>query len=388
MKVQIISTSRADRGPLEAVRDALMSRAGIAVGSASLEIDPMGGAPEDCANAAFEISLRATDMLSEDPPDLVVLLGDRYETLGVAVASSIMRVPIAHLSGGDVTEGSADDCYRHAVSKLAHLHFPTHHAAAERLVQMGEAREIVHCVGCPGIDKLLAAKLPGRGEALEAAGLPGDAKEVLLVCMHPNSMGNTLHDMREVMLALSRLPNDLCMVIVGPNADANHDVVRECWKGWARDRPRAVYRDTLGQDIYLSLMKHCLAMVGNSSSGLYEAPSFGTVAINIGERQMGRPRALSVIDCPAEHNAIFSSIALVPYRRAAAVTNPYGDGHAGERIADVIAGIGDTRALLRKVFYDLRPGVGGDTQISRMGRLPAARAHAMAGAPLQALYLD
>jgi len=212
MRIAVITGSRADRGPLGMVHAALI-RAGHAVRWIDMEPGlPVIHRSEAVSIAAITATSVAGD-LAAMPTDLVVLLGDRYEILGAAMGANMMGVPVAHLSGGDVTEGSADDCYRHAITKLAHLHFPTHEEAAVRIVCMGEDPGRVHNVGCPGIDRLLAAQLFDRESALRSLSLPATPR-LMLVAFHPNTLGgDTAAETAALVTALDGLEGTALVIV-------------------------------------------------------------------------------------------------------------------------------------------------------------------------------
>ncbi len=372
MRIAVITGSRADRGPLGMVHAALI-RAGHAV--RWIDVEP--GLPVIHRSEAVSIAaITATSVagdLAAMPTDMIVLLGDRYEILGAAMGANMMGVPVAHLSGGDVTEGSADDCYRHAITKLAHLHFPTHEEAAVRIVCMGEDPQRVHKVGCPGIDRLLAAQLFDRDSTLRSLSLPA-TQRLILVSWHPNTLGgDTAAETAALVTALDGL-EDTALVIVGPNADPGADIIDTAFAGFEWRCP-AVYERHLDSTTYLSVMAHADVMVGNSSAGLYEAPSFGTPTLNVGDRQRGRPVAKSVISCECSAEAItFWLRRLVgPHPEMRKRTrehwhNPFGDGHACEKIVSIIGEINDPKTLLRKRFYNVTGLIedeGTDVQRSR-----------------------
>ena len=349
MRIAVTTGSRADRGPLDMVRAAL-AHAGHAV--RWIDVEP--GIPVVHRSEAVSVASIAATTVAGDlaamPTDLVVLLGDRYEILGAAMGANMMAVPVAHLSGGDITAGSADDCYRHAITKLAHLHFPTHAAAADRTIAMGEEPGRVHMVGCPGIDRLLAAELFDRDTTLRSLSIPATPR-LVLVSWHPNTLGgDTAAETAALVTALDGL-EDTALVIVGPNADPGADIIDTAFAGFEWRCP-AVYERHLDSTTYLSVMAHADVMVGNSSAGLYEAPTFGTPTLNVGDRQHGRPMAKSVVTCEPSADAIaFWLNQMLPGLHAKRYDNPFGDGHACERIVSVIGEIKEPKALLRKRFY-------------------------------------
>lgn len=285
-------------------------------------------------------------------PDVVMLLGDRYEILGVAQACLLMRVPVVHLCGGDVTEGAFDDAIRHAISKLAHLHFPTNAQAARRLVAMGETPDRVILAGSTGLDTIRETQPLSREETFSRLGLP-PASTAVLVTFHPPTLDETpaQAQFEELAAALEGLDPSVAVILTGSNADPAGRQLSDLAERFAATRPNSAFRMSLGQTLYLSVMRYVRAVVGNSSSGLYEAPSFGVATVNIGDRQAGRPRASSVIDVPPERGAIADALSAALAGDYSGAVNPYGDGHAAPRIVASLRALADPRKLLRKTFY-------------------------------------
>jgi len=293
---------------------------------------------------------------AELQPDLVLVLGDRFEILAVTQAALVSRIPVAHLCGGDVTEGAWDDAIRHAITKMAHLHFVTNTDAARRVQQLGERADRVHCVGSPGIDAIRTVDLLD-GEALDdALGFRLRARNVL-VTYHPETLAfdDGVARLDELLAALDALGPDVGVIVTMPNADLGGGALATRTRAWAAERDHVAAYTSLGQRRYLSTMAAVDAVVGNSSSGLYEAPSFKVPTVNIGGRQDGRLRASSVLDCAPERSAIESAIRAAFALDTADAVNPYGDGHAAAAIVAVLASIDDPRALLRKGFVDQEP---------------------------------
>lgn len=284
--------------------------------------------------------------------DLVLVLGDRFEILAVVESALISRLPVAHLCGGDVTEGAWDDAIRHAITKMSHLHFPTNVDARRRVIQMGEQPENVHDVGSPGLDAILALDRLGRDE-LEAT-LPGFRFRGtnLLVTYHPETLdfGDGLARLDALLAALDGLGPDTGIVFTMPNADLGGSALGERTRTWCDARENAVAYTSLGQRRYLSLMGEVDAVVGNSSSGLYEAPSFGIPTVNVGSRQAGRLRATSVFDVEPDADAILATLREALATDCSQTVNPYGDGQSAARITAVLEGVSDPRALLVKSF--------------------------------------
>jgi len=266
-------------------------------------------------------------------------------------AALIARVPVAHIAGGDITEGAFDDAIRHAISKMAHLHFATHAEAARRLRQMGEAN--VHISGSPGIDQILATPRLSREALAQSLGFPLRPRN-LAITFHPATLDDAepLDQLDTLLAALDRLGPDTGLIFTGANCDTGGDTLNARIEAFTGARDNACLHPSLGQQRYYSLVALADAVVGNSSSGLYEAPSLGTPTVNIGSRQDGRPRAASVIDCPAETDAIVTAIHAAYRLDMAGVENPYGDGHASERILSVLRGPWSRQALVRKRFIE------------------------------------
>jgi UDP-hydrolysing UDP-N-acetyl-D-glucosamine 2-epimerase len=298
------------------------------------------------------------DALHDLTPDLLLVLGDRFEILAASSAAALMRIPVAHIHGGEATEGAIDDSLRHAITKLSHLHFTSTEPYRQRVIQMGESADRVFCFGAPGIDSIVSLPLLSRRELAESIGFDL-GKSYFLITYHPVTLGGspTSDELDELLTALAELPDEVRWVITMPNADAGGRALASQIRGFvSKQSHRAAAFTSLGQLRYLSAMKHCAAVVGNSSSGIIEAPTLGVGIINIGDRQKGRVQAESVINCQPERGEITRALAraLTPeYRKlAASVTNPYGPAGASEKIAKVAATF-PLSALTRKPFYDM-----------------------------------
>lgn len=294
------------------------------------------------------------DALQALTPELVLVLGDRWEILAAAQAALIARIPVAHIAGGDVTEGAFDDAIRHAVTKLSHLHFVTHEQARHRVLQLGEDPRHVHLAGSPGIDQLLRTPRLAPAELARSLGVPLRPRN-LVITFHPETLAPVPPQVQldALLSALAGLGPEVGLFFTGANADPGGDVLNRRLARFAAEQPNATLFASLGQQRYYSLVAAADAVVGNSSSGLYEAPSLGTATVNIGRRQAGRPRSAGVVDCPAEAGAIADAIQRAMAMDVTGVANPYGDGHAAERIVAVLAGDWEPAALLRKRFHDL-----------------------------------
>jgi UDP-N-acetylglucosamine 2-epimerase (non-hydrolysing)/GDP/UDP-N,N'-diacetylbacillosamine 2-epimerase (hydrolysing) len=294
------------------------------------------------------------DAFTRLQPDLVVLLGDRFEMFAAAQAAMFMRLPMAHLFGGDVTEGAVDESIRHAISKMSHLHFTSNRGSTQRLIRLGEHPSRIHTIGSVGIDAIKHLNLLDRDGIGRAIGMPLGAHNALIT-FHPVTVeaGRSVAELDELFAALSALDPAFRFVFTLANADAEGRALNARIEAFACARPHTIAVASLGQLRYLSLMNQVDLVIGNSSSGVLEAPSFGVPTIDIGDRQTGRERAASVFHAAPERAAIAAAISTGLQRGRQATGNPYGDGESSRRFADIIAGIPDFRPLLKKGFYDL-----------------------------------
>ncbi len=293
------------------------------------------------------------DALDGLRPDLVLVLGDRFEILAAVQACLVLRIPVAHIAGGDTTEGAFDESIRHAITKMSHLHLVTNEQAARRVRQMGEDPSRVLVVGSPGLDQLVREPLLDRA-ALEASLGARLAARNLLVTFHPATLSATdsLDQFQALLDALDEFGDDTGIWITHPNADTGGVALTQALQAWARSRPERVHDfKSLGHKRYLSLMAQCDVVVGNSSSGLYEAPSLRVPTVDIGDRQRGRLAADSVLNCAASREAIGAAIRRALVLDCSATSNPYGDGHSAVRIVQALRALPITPALLQKSFH-------------------------------------
>jgi UDP-hydrolysing UDP-N-acetyl-D-glucosamine 2-epimerase len=297
------------------------------------------------------------DALSRLQPDVVVVLGDRFEILAAAQAALFLRIPVAHIHGGEATEGVWDEAIRHAVTKMSHLHFVASEAFRDRVVQLGEDPDRVFVTGAPGLDAI-RRRAPADEAAIRAdLGLPR-GMPFLLVTYHPVTLLEEAgrSSIANLFEALDRFP-DHGVVFTRANCDAGGEEIAQQVVRLAASRGgRVRLVNSLGTPRYIAAMEAAAAVVGNSSSGIIEAPSVGTPSVDIGERQRGRPAAASVLRCPDDAEAIHAAVeraVSTEFRRSlSAVVNPYGDGHASGRIARVLR-THPLEGLLLKRFYDL-----------------------------------
>jgi len=296
------------------------------------------------------------DALPKLAPDLLVVLGDRFEIFAAAAAATLLNIPIAHIHGGEITAGAFDDAIRHAITKMACVHFVAAEPYRQRVIQMGENPQFVFNVGAPGLD--LAAETPvlDRSTLLRQLGIDGPER-FLLITLHPVTArpGEDAANVAALLGALSQIA-DRSFVFTGVNADPGYRMIDDAIRAFVAARPgRALLFASLGGERYWSALRLADAVVGNSSSGIAEAPAVGTPTINIGDRQKGRLRAASVIDCPADQAAILAALRSIldgRFRPDVSVEPPYGRGGASEKIAGTLRKI-DLRAAFPKHFHDL-----------------------------------
>jgi GDP/UDP-N,N'-diacetylbacillosamine 2-epimerase (hydrolysing) len=274
-------------------------------------------------------------------PDIVLVLGDRIEALAAALASAFLGIPLAHIHGGDRSEGGLDEATRHAITKFANLHFAATKESANRICNMGEDPNRVFVVGAPGLDSIILLRLPNKAEIEKKYCLPSDKPYILMV-QHSISTRPELAgvEVKETLAALDKLQYPC--VIIYPNADPGGRAIIKEIKEF-EDRVFIRTFKNLIHEEYLGLLKNCGVLLGNSSSGIIEAPSFGIPVVNIGTRQRGRERADNVIDSPADRTKIVSALEKALSKefreRAKACKSPYGDGHASERIIHVLESV-------------------------------------------------
>jgi UDP-hydrolysing UDP-N-acetyl-D-glucosamine 2-epimerase len=296
------------------------------------------------------------DAFSGLAPDLVVLLGDRYEILAAAQAALVARIPIAHIAGGDTTEGAFDEAIRHSITKMAHLHFVTNDSAARRVCQLGENPEHIYSVGSPGIDAIKRAKLLDKKELEKELSFTFKQRN-LLVTFHPVTLDAqpAAVQFRELLKALDSFGDDVGLLFTKPNADTDGRVIIAMIDDYVTKRAHAKAFPSLGQIRYLSMIAQVDAVVGNSSSGLYEVPSFKKPTVNIGDRQKGRLQASSVINCQPVSIDILRAIKEAFSKDCSDVVNPYGNGDSAPKIVAALKAVPDYQALLKKHFFDLNP---------------------------------
>lgn len=298
------------------------------------------------------------EYFEETKPDALMALGDRYETLAVCCAAMNGQIPIIHLYGGETTEGAVDEAIRHSITKMSYLHFTSTPAYAKRVIQLGEDPSRVFCVGAMGVENALSRPLLSKEELERSIGFALD-REYAVLTFHPVTLeGESAGaQIRELFDALSEHP-ERNYVITKANADADGRIVNQMIDEYVRDNKNAAAFDSLGAVRYLSALKYAAFVIGNSSSGILEAPSFGIPTVNIGDRQRGRLCADSVIHCRpvrADISAAMDRAASEEFRKLAARTvNPYGNGGTSDRIVATLREVFAAKRIdLKKKFYDI-----------------------------------
>jgi len=312
-------------------------------------------------------TLSLADELGRLRPDLLLLIADRYEMLAPAAVALALRIPIAHIEGGEVSEGAIDDAVRHALTKMSHLHFTPTEAARRRVLAMGEEPWRVTRSGAPSLDHLRLRSIPAKDVLEEALGLDLD-QPIIAVAYHPLTLSSdTLAEADSLFGALADFEQAIAFCF--PNADAGSRALIERARAFCETRENARLYVNLNHLTYWGLLHHAALLLGNSSSGIMETPSLALPTVNIGDRQRGRERAANIIDVAADTDDIRAGVARAldsSFREGlAGMTNPYGDGHAAERIVEVLAKVDlDERLLIKRALpleperpcFDFEPG--------------------------------
>jgi len=296
------------------------------------------------------------DALNELRPDLMVVLGDRFEIFSAVSAALVTRIPVAHLHGGETTEGAFDEALRHSITKMSHLHFVSAETYRQRVIQLGEQPERVFLVGGLGLDNFKHLQLLARYELETSLDFKLGPKN-LLITFHPVTLETAAaaNQMEELLGALADL-KDTQLIITLPNADTEGRVMMKMVEKFVVEHANARAYTSLGQLLYLSCIAQVDGVVGNSSSGLLEAPSFKKGTINIGDRQRGRLQAESIINCEPNRKSIAAALEQLYSRgfqtRLSQVTNPYGEGGASEKVVSILKHC-SLAGIIKKTFYDL-----------------------------------
>jgi UDP-N-acetylglucosamine 2-epimerase (non-hydrolysing)/GDP/UDP-N,N'-diacetylbacillosamine 2-epimerase (hydrolysing) len=375
-KIAVLTTSRADYGhlywPLRELQNHPDVQLELIVIGAHLSPE-FGATVREIEKDGFAISARLECLLSSDSdvgmaktiglatlsladalgamrPDISLLIADRYEMLAPASVALALRIPVAHIEGGEISEGAIDDAVRNALTKMSHIHFTSTEAARRRIIAMDEEAWRVHRAGAPSLDHLRRSTLLARAQLESQLGITLQ-KPAIVVAYHPVTIArDTLQEADAVFAALAKIPGQL--VFCYPNADAGSRALIARTRAFVAERSGSHLLINLDPVTYWSLLRHADLLLGNSSSGIMETPSLALPAVNVGLRQRGRERARNIIDSEAHPAAILSAMemALRPAFRAslAGMENPYGDGHAAEKIVHVLTTVPLTQSLLMK----------------------------------------
>ena len=377
-KICVVTGSRAEYGLLRPVMELLQGASlfELQVVCTGMHLSPQYGETWKClVEDGFEISAKVESLVAGDTassvtksiglgiigfadafahlqPRWVLMLGDRYEIFAAAQAALIAGIPIAHLAGGDTTEGAFDESIRHSISKMAHVHFATNELSARRLRQMGEAPETVHVVGSTGVDTIRQVNLLTREQLEEQLAIRFQPRNIT-VTYHPSTLdhADTAEGLEALLGALDELGSDVGIFITKSNSDPGGEAISRRLESWVAGRSQAAIFTSLGSQRYLSLVRQSDVVLGNSSSGLMEAPALGVPTVNIGNRQRGRLAGNSVYHCPARKEDILSSLEQALAMSRSDIENPYGDGTAASQIVRILCSIEEPRALLKKSFH-------------------------------------
>ncbi len=297
------------------------------------------------------------ETFKELAPDLILILGDRYEIFVAATAAMMMKIPIAHIHGGEKTVGAIDDAMRHAITKMSHLHFTSTEIYRQRVIQLGEIPAHVFNFGAIGIDNIKKIKRMTKSEVEQRLGRAFKQKN-LLITYHPATLENSSVEdaIKEIFSALDDL-EDTLLIFTNSNADHQGQLVNKLISDYVKQNPdRSMVMGNMGQELYLSVHPFVDAVVGNSSSGIMETPSFKIGTINIGTRQQGRVMAGSVINCSENKNSLLNALNILYseefQKKLRTVENPHGEGGLAEKIHSVLQ-THQLEGILKKDFYDL-----------------------------------
>ena len=298
-----------------------------------------------------------SDALNSLEPDIVVVLGDRFEVFSAVIATMVSRIPVAHLHGGEATEGAFDEPIRHSITKMAHLHFTAAEEYKNRVIQLGERPDRVFNVGAAGIENIKKLQLLSRADFEKSISFKL-TKRNLLVTFHPVTLEKSTSEeqFNSLLNSLDKLKGTN-IIFTKANADTNGRIINKLIDQYVSDHPRTtIVFNSLGQLRYLSAIKHVDGVVGNSSSGLLEAPSLQVGTINIGDRQKGRIRATSIIDCLPEEGDITKALQKlfsIDFTESVKHTvSPFGDGNVSKKIVEIIESV-SLDGIVKKSFYDM-----------------------------------
>lgn len=325
--------------------------------SYKIRIQEAGNSCYDMTKTMANVLTSFGELFAKKHYDLLVVLGDRYEMLAVCIAAVNEHIPIAHLYGGDTTEGALDECYRHSITKMSYLHFTSTKIARERVIRMGEDPERVFNVGAVGIENALKCELLSKHELEQELGF-SLGKKYAVVTFHPvtqevNTAGEQINSLIEALNTLK----DYHFLITKSNSDAGSRLINDCLEKFASDNKNVHLVTSLGMKKYLSALKYADFAIGNSSSGLMEVPCFGIPTINIGDRQKGRVQGNTIVNCLPNTQEIIDAVNRACnnefVEQCKKCDNPYGDGKTSDKVVEVICDyLTNGKIEIKKMFYN------------------------------------
>ena len=300
---------------------------------------------------------KSTKILKKISPDLFIVLGDRYEVLASVISANILQIPVGHIHGGELTYGSADDGYRHSITKMSHIHFTAHKIYKDRVIQLGENPKKTFVVGGLGVDSLKKTKLLSRKDLEKKFNIKFKKKNYL-VCFHPETSkkDSPKRQINEILSALKKI-KETCIFFTMPGADLGNSLIEKEIKKFTSLNKNCFFYKSLGQVNYFSFLNQMNAIIGNSSSGILEMPYFKKATINLGDRQLGRLHSKSIINIPIRRKDILNSLKKIYSPSFKSMIkkekSPYGNGGASVRIVEILKKI-KTDNLFQKKFYNIR----------------------------------
>ena len=312
--------------------------------------------PKIISQATGRVMIGLSNAYNRLKPDIVVLLGDRFEALAAAFAAASAKIPIAHIYGGETTAGALDECIRHSITKMSSFHFVTTEVYKKRVTQLGENPATIHTVGAIAIERIKKIKLFSKKNIEQTLNFKFD-KTNIVITYHPVTLNkkSASNEIKEILGALDKLPNTK-KIFTMSNADSGNDIIYKMIKKFSKDKKNnSVFFKSLGQKMYFSVMKNCNLVLGNSSSGIIEAPSLKVPSIDIGDRQKGRTRSKTVITCKAEKKDILKAmrkgLSKNFIKASLSNKNPYEKNNTSKNILDTLTS-SNLKNILKKIFYD------------------------------------
>lgn len=290
-------------------------------------------------------------------PDILIVLGDRVELIPIALSANLLHIPIAHIHGGELTYGAIDESVRHALTKFSHLHFTSCEDYRKRVIQLGESPDRVFNVGSLALEEIFKTKFLSKAELEKELNVQLGEKN-FVITLHPETIENEDYQVQmvqNVLLCLAELPRSYFLLFTATNSDLYGNFINNRIKEFVSTHPNSKYVESLGAKKYYSVLKNFDACIGNSSSGIIEAPSFGMATLNIGRRQAGRVRAKSVFDIPNQLQDMRAGLAKIIDQKIENPQNPYFKAGTAEAILNVLKSV-DPKGLLNKQFFDLNMG--------------------------------